>query len=149
LTWLRGWSKWRGKLRRIIDHENGFSPTSHAPWLLGLCRSFPPRDVLRSQSHFLGPSLTLAHSPKLKRSGQGVSACQPPVLKMKSYLRNSVLLGSALLASAIGAQAQAVDYAASVTANMTTVETLWGKVAVIMISVALVVVTLRFFRKAK
>ena len=53
-------------------------------------------------------------------------------------------------ASALAAHAQtAVDYGAVITTNFGLIDTLWGKVAVIMIAVALVTVSLRFFRKTK
>ena len=47
------------------------------------------------------------------------------------------------------AQTTPTDYGAELTTNFNIIDTLWGKVATIMIAVALVTVGLRFFRKTK
>lgn len=60
------------------------------------------------------------------------------------------LLGSLLALVAIAsAQAQAVDYGATLNTNLETIDSIWGTVATIMIAVALVTVGVRMFRKAK
>jgi len=54
------------------------------------------------------------------------------------------------LAVVAAANAQTTpDYGADITANFTIIDTLWGKVATLMIAVALVTVAVKFFRKAK
>lgn len=74
-----------------------------------------------------------------------------PAKKNNNMKRNRIVL--ALLAvSAFGvSNALAVDpdYPAILTTNLTSIQTIWGTVATIMIGVALVTVGVRFFRKAK
>lgn len=62
--------------------------------------------------------------------------------------KKSVLVLS-VASSAVVASAQAVDYTTVLNDNLTTIDTVWGKVATIMIAVALVTVAVRFFRKAR
>lgn len=54
-----------------------------------------------------------------------------------------------LLAVAAAARADAVDYGATLSTNLTIIDTIWGSVATIMIGSALVAVGTRFFRKAR
>lgn len=67
---------------------------------------------------------------------------------LKSNARGLVVAG-AVIASTVAAQAQETDYGATLNTNFTVIDTIWGKVATIMIAVALVTVGVRFFRKAK
>jgi len=56
----------------------------------------------------------------------------------------------AIAAPAIAvAQTTPVDYGDVLDTNLATIDTIWGKVATIMIAVALVSVGVRFFRKAR
>lgn len=66
---------------------------------------------------------------KIKRAGLAVGA-----------------LGASVSAFAEGTP---VDYGSALTTNLTSINTIWGSVATIMIGVALVTVGVRFFRKAK
>ena len=59
----------------------------------------------------------------------------------------AVLAVAVALAST--ASAQAVDYGSTISTNMGVIETLWGKVATIMIAVALVTVGVKFFKKSR
>ena len=63
------------------------------------------------------------------------------------YVRSLALLP--LLAVSAFAQTTPTDYGAVLNTNLTTIDTVWGKVATIIIGVALVTVGARFFRKAK
>lgn len=58
-----------------------------------------------------------------------------------------IVAGSGLLLAASSAFATDPDYGATLTTNLTTINTIWGTVATIMIGVALVVVGVRFFKK--
>lgn len=63
---------------------------------------------------------------------------------------NKIGLASlATLALTVGAFADEVDYAAKLNTNLTTIDSIWGSVATIMVASALVAVGVRFFRKAK
>jgi|GEM_PF-5130815 len=66
-------------------------------------------------------------------------------MKKKLFLLASAIVG---FASVAHAQTE-TDYGAVLSTNLTTINTIWGTVATIMIAVALVSVGVRFFRKAK
>jgi len=53
------------------------------------------------------------------------------------------------LASQAFAQSTPTDYAATLTDNLDSINTIWGTVATIVIAVALVTVGVKFFRKVK
>lgn len=66
--------------------------------------------------------------------------------KARKLIAAGVAIGMTVLAHA---QTTPVDYGEVITDNLTVIDTLWGKVATIIIGVALVTVGARFFRKAK
>lgn len=70
------------------------------------------------------------------------------IRKFKGKVVAALLTGT-VFASHVMAQATEVDYAAELTDNMTTVDTVWNWVAKVMIASALVAITVRFMRKAK
>lgn len=69
--------------------------------------------------------------------------------KMKS-IKSKLALLVVVAAAPMSAFADTpTDYGATLTSNLTQINTIWGTVATIMIAVALVTVGVRFFRKAK
>lgn len=70
---------------------------------------------------------------------------------VKKVIRGSLAAGSLIIggASSVLAQTTPTDYGAELTTNLTTINTIWGTVATIMIASALVAVGVRFFRKTK
>lgn len=69
---------------------------------------------------------------------------------MWTHLKRAAVAAGALSASVSAfAQETPVDYSSTLTSNLTSINTIWGSVATIMIGVALVTVGVRFFRKAK
>ena len=69
--------------------------------------------------------------------------------KLKMNKARKLALAAASLAIASSAFATDPDYSTVLTTNLTSINTIWGTVATIMIGVALVTVGVRFFRKAK
>ncbi|MFA6287147.1 MAG: hypothetical protein WC661_07135 [Opitutaceae bacterium] len=63
--------------------------------------------------------------------------------------RKLVLAGVAIGMTALAHAQTAPDYGATLNTNFTVIDTLWGKVATIMIAVALVTVGVKFFRKTR
>ena len=66
--------------------------------------------------------------------------------KIKSKLALLVVVAAAPMAAFADTP---TDYGATLNTNLTTINSIWGTVATIMIAVALVTVGVRFFRKAK
>lgn len=69
---------------------------------------------------------------------------------MRNHLKKAAIAaGAAVSALVVNAQAETVDYGAVMNANVGVIDTIWGKIAAIMIGCALVGVGVRFMRKAK
>lgn len=66
--------------------------------------------------------------------------------KLKKLVVAGLGLGSSVV---VFAQETPVNYATELNSNLTTINSIWGTVATIMIAVALVTVGVRFFRKAR
>lgn len=75
--------------------------------------------------------------------------CSPFSAPQMNKLRNIALAGASILAASSAFAADPADYGATLTTNLTTINSIWGSVATIMIGVALVTVGVRFFRKTK
>lgn len=69
---------------------------------------------------------------------------------MRIHLKKAAIAaGAAVSALVVNAQAETVDYGALMNTNVGVIDTIWGKIAAIMIGCALVGVGVRFMRKAK
>ena len=71
------------------------------------------------------------------------------VVEKGREVATAIAVGFGFVAGTSSAQAADTDYSAVLTTNLTSIQTIWGTVATIMIAVALVTVGVRFFRKAK
>ena len=70
-------------------------------------------------------------------------------LNMNKVRTIVIAAASTVAASSAFADGTTTDYGTQLTTNLTSINTIWGTVATIMIGVALVTVGVRFFRKAK
>jgi hypothetical protein len=62
-------------------------------------------------------------------------------------MHKKIALLGALVLTVASASAADVDYAAQITTNLTTVQTIWGTVAAMIIGIALVRVGAKLFKK--